>query len=110
MKQACDILECDIEEFKNARRISRDNKLKLDNIISLLWKTGAYTNKKIGTHVGLGCSAVSRCVSNCNELCNTSKAFKQKYNAVKSLITNQDVTPMTNGWVGDPYDSMITSC
>ncbi len=86
LEQVSEILECDIEEFKNTRRISQDNKLKRDIIIYLLWKTGAYTNKEIGVHLGLGYSAVSRCVSNCNELLNTSKTFKKGYNSVKSLI------------------------
>ncbi len=78
LEQACEILECDIEEFKNARRISYGNKLNRDIIIYLLWKTGAYTNKEIGAHFGLGYSAVSRYVSHCNELCNTSKDFEKR--------------------------------
>lgn len=86
LERASEILACDIEEFKNSRRISHDNKLKRDIIIYLLWKTGAYTNKEIGDHLGLGYSAVSRCVSNCNELLNTSKAYKKGYNSIKSLI------------------------
>ncbi len=86
LEKASSILECDVEEFKNARRISSADKLKRDLIVYLLWKTGAYTNKEIGVYFGLGYSAVSRCVSKCNNSFSTSKAFAKGYNRIKSLI------------------------
>jgi len=86
LEKASSILECDVENFKNARRISQDDKLKRDLIVYLLWKTGAYTNKEIGVYFGLGYSAISRCVSVCNNSLSENKPFVKGYNRIKSLI------------------------
>ena len=44
--------------------------------------------------VGLGYSAVSRCVSSFKNLFSASGAFAKGYNRIESLIINQDVTPI----------------
>ncbi|KPA19010.1 toxin RelE [Candidatus Magnetomorum sp. HK-1] len=86
LSKAAEILSCDIDTYKIVRRIDPDNKLKRNLLVYLLWKTGAFTNKEIGVHFGLGYSAVSRCVSVSNEMVNNNKAFKEGYNKIKSLI------------------------
>ncbi len=86
IKKASEILECDIEAYKKGRRINPADKIKRDLIVYMLWKTGAFTNKEIGSQLGLGYSAVSRCISNCNEMDDKNMAFKKGYGKVKSLI------------------------
>ncbi len=86
LKKTSSILECDIEAFKNSRRVSQTDKIKRDINLYLLWKTGAFTNKEIASHFGIGYSAVSRRVSCCNNMMESNRNFKKRYNAVKSLI------------------------
>ncbi|MBU1171199.1 MAG: hypothetical protein KKD44_16690, partial [Proteobacteria bacterium] len=85
-ERASSLLGCDPEVFRAGRRITQVAKRNRDIMIYLLWKTGAFTNKEIAVYFGLGYSAVSRCVSNCNEMIKSDKAFKKGYNSVKSLI------------------------
>lgn len=86
LEKASGILDCDIHEFKKAKRINPSDKLKRDILVYLLWKTGAFTNSEIGSHFGLKYSAISRCVSQCSEIYGKNKGFKKGYGKVKSLI------------------------
>lgn len=86
LDKASNMLECNFEVLKTSRRISQANKLNRDIMIYLLWKTGAFTNKEIASHFGLGYSAVSRRVSICKDMIRSNKDFTQGYYSVKSLI------------------------
>jgi len=52
----------------------------------MLWKTGAFTNKEIGSQLGLGYSAISCCISNSNEMYDKNMAFKKGDEELKSLL------------------------
>lgn len=84
--KASNILECDIDIFRNSQRISQKDKPNRDLIIFLLWKTGAYTNEEIGRQFGMTYSNVSRRMSIIKKTFNKDKEFKNRYEKIKSLI------------------------
>ncbi|MBC2717297.1 MAG: hypothetical protein HF978_18475 [Desulfobacteraceae bacterium] len=58
--KASTLLNCDIEYFRESGRLTGDDRDKRDVIVYLLWKTGRYSNQKIGELLGLTYSSVSR--------------------------------------------------
>jgi len=84
--QAAEILNCNLEDFRKAARISQSDILDRDMLIYLMWQTGQLTNLQIAENFGLTYSAVSRRVGVFKDLLSKSKTLKSKFNRVKSLI------------------------
>ncbi len=72
--QICEILDCDIDEFKQAGRLTGEDCAKRDVLVRLLWETGRYSNRQIGEFVGLSYSSVSKRLS---QVANSLKSEKK---------------------------------
>ncbi|MCF8111882.1 MAG: transposase [Desulfobacteraceae bacterium] len=59
-EKLADLLNCDIQDFKNRARLAGQDRDKRDVMIYALWETSRYSNPKIGELVGLSYSAVSK--------------------------------------------------
>ncbi|MCF6248734.1 MAG: hypothetical protein L3J69_15465, partial [Desulfobacula sp.] len=86
LNSASMIIGCDVEVFKKAGRISQKDKMNRDLLVYLLWKTGAFSNKEIGSCLGMSYSGVSRRVGIRIKNIKKDKEFKQQFDRIKSLI------------------------
>ena len=59
---------------------------KRDLLLYTLWKTGRFSNKEIGSHLGLSYSAVSQRAKIMNFKIFKEKELQDQYSALKSLI------------------------
>lgn len=84
--QAAKILKCNVDGFRQSRRISATNKDKRDILLYLLWETGRYKNREIGNLLGLSCSSISRRANITRERLKKSKRLKKTLNRLKSII------------------------
>jgi REP element-mobilizing transposase RayT len=84
--QAAEMLNCNLEQLRKSKRISKADKADRDLVIYLLWQSGQLTNQKIGEKFGLTYSAVSRRVSVFKDVIKKNQAMKNKFKQVKSQI------------------------
>lgn len=63
LEKCAKTLKCDIDAFKQAGRLTGEDKDKRDAILYVLWQTGSYSNSRIGELFGLTFSSVSRRVN-----------------------------------------------
>jgi len=80
------ILNCDVEAFRRASRISKSQEEDRDLLIYLLWEQGQYKNYEIGDLLGLGYSAVSRRASLFRSKLEKDQRLKKRHEQIKSLI------------------------
>ena len=86
LDQAAEHLDCDLTQFKKARRISSPEKEHRDLLMYLLWKTGKVPNEKIGCLFGVTYSAVSHSIRAVNDRSKKDRKFRQKVNGLYSLF------------------------
>lgn len=88
IEQITQVLDCDIEHFRQAGRLTGDDRNKRDVIAILLWETGKYNNRQIGELLGLTYSSVSRRLTRVKTILNDNKDHQVKtdYNKIKSII------------------------
>jgi len=86
LHKAAKVLDCNVENFKQSRRISKDDKDDRDLLIYFLWETGIYTNREIGELLGVTYSSISRRVNIAKERFKKKRQFNKKYQHLKSLI------------------------
>jgi putative transposase len=86
LTQAAEILNCKLEQFRKAARVSQSDILDRDMLIYLMWQSGQLTNVQIAEKFGLTYSAVSRRVGVFKNMLYKNKSLQQKLNRVKSLI------------------------
>ena len=86
LSKGAEILNCNIEAFRRASRISTSQKEDRDLLIYLLWEEGKYKNYEIGDLLGLGYSSVSRRASLFRSKVEKDQRLKKKYEQIKSLI------------------------
>ena len=84
--KAVGLLKCDMNLFREARRISKSTKADRDLLIYIAWQIGVTTNQEIGEKFGLSYSAVSQRVRIVKELLNKDEELERKYRQIKSLI------------------------
>ena len=84
--KAAEVLKCNLEHFRNSKRISKADKLNRDLLIYLLWQLGQLTNQQIGEKFGLTYSAVSQRVSIIKGLLIKNQALRKKFNQIKSQM------------------------
>ena len=84
--KAVGLLKCDMNLFREARRISKSAKADRDLLIFIAWQLGVTTNKEIGELFGISYSAVSQRVRIVKELLNKDEELERKYRQIKSLI------------------------
>jgi REP element-mobilizing transposase RayT len=80
------ILGCDMGHIKHSPRLVGRNALKRDLMIFLLWESGFFTNREIGTFFDLTYSAVSRRVSLLREKLKGDRVLRREHRRLKSLI------------------------
>ena len=86
LTQAAEILNCKLEHFQKAARVSQADKLDRDTLIYLMWQSGHLTNYQIAEKFGLTYSAVSRRIGVFKNLLRNNNTLQNKFSRVKSLI------------------------
>jgi putative transposase len=86
LSKMAEILNCDVEAFRRASRISKLQTEDRDLLIYILWEQGQYKNYEIGDLLGLGYSAVSRRASLFSSKLAHDQELRRKYEQIKSLI------------------------
>ena len=86
LHKAAESLDCNVESFKQDRRISDIDKDNRDLLIYLLWETGMYTNREIGKLFALTYSSIGRRVSIIKERLKNKGQLNKKYQQLKSQI------------------------
>jgi len=86
LDQAAKYLDCNLNRFKEASRISSPEKEDRDLLMYLLWKTGKLPNQKIGNLFGVTYSSVSHSIRAVNYRLIKEKNFRQKANVLYSLF------------------------
>ncbi len=86
LQKAAKILNCEIDQFKESSRVSKNNLQDRDLLLYFLWETGLYTNRQIGDLFGLSFSAVSRRAHISKIKIMKNKVIKKKFQNIKSPI------------------------
>jgi putative transposase len=88
IEKAANLLNCDIDFFREAGRLLGENRDKRDVILYLLWETGRYGNQRIGELMGLKYSSVSRRIHHVKSRLKSVKNsdVKKIYDAIKARI------------------------
>ena len=79
-------MNCDIEKYREARRLDGADKENRDLMAYLLWQRGGYTNVEIGDFFGVTYTAVSHIVKKVKVQLKTGRIYKQKYEKFNSQI------------------------
>jgi REP element-mobilizing transposase RayT len=80
------IVKLDMKSACTGKRIGADGKDKRDLLIYLLWKTGRFSNREIGSHFGLTYSAVSHCASVMSRRIPMERQLQDQYVKLKSQM------------------------
>lgn len=86
LDQASRLLDCDVNQFKNAGRLYGEDKESRDLLVFLLWERGTYTNAGIGEVFGVSYTAVSHIVKQVKGKISAHRGFKEKYDLINSQI------------------------
>jgi len=84
LRSAQRVLECDIQRFVQAGRVSGTDKDNRDILIYLLWKTGSLSNNEIGQLFGVSYSAVSHVVRSLKSRMQEDQKLEAKLNRLYS--------------------------
>jgi len=79
------MLNCDLDHFRQAPRITKSDKDNRDLLIFTVWKTGLLANEEIGRLFGMTYSSVSHIVSSIGLRIKESRELKEKSNQINSL-------------------------
>jgi putative transposase len=83
---ASEALNIDLDSLRKSRRISPRERNQRDLMIYLLWESGKFVNRQIGSFFGISYSNVSRRISDIRHRLDKDKELSRKYQAVKALI------------------------
>jgi len=83
---ASEELHIDLDSVCKSRRVSRDERDQRDLIIYLLWESGRFVNRQIGTLLGISYSNVSRRISETKRRFDKDKGLEKKYLTLKAQI------------------------
>jgi len=88
IEQATQLLDCNIEDFRHAGRLTGADLNKRDALIILLWETGRYSNREIGELLGLTHSSVSKRLTRAKGLVKSKEnhPVKTNYDKIKTII------------------------
>ena len=84
LRMAERVLNCDVQRFVEAGRVSGPEKDKRDLMIYLLWRTGAYNNDQIGRLFGVSYSAVSHAVRSLKSKLGDNHELLATFNKINS--------------------------
>lgn len=86
IRKAASVMECNISDLINPKRISGLEKEKRDILIYVLWNTGLYRNYEIAKIFNLSYSSVSKQVSNIKRKLRKESQIKRMYKKINSLF------------------------
>ena len=86
IKKTAKILQVDIAECIQAKRLHGQNKQNRDLLIYLVWNTGIVTNDEIGKQFGMSYSAVSHSVKSFKEKIGKDRRLKNQFGKINSLF------------------------
>jgi chromosomal replication initiation ATPase DnaA len=75
-----------MKSIVTGKRVGTSQKDRRDVLLYLLWKTGRFSNKEIGSHFGLSYSAVSQRAKIVNLKISKEKELQDQYDVLNSLI------------------------
>ena len=84
LNKAAQILDCDLNHFKQSIRISKSEKDDRDLLVFIIWNTGLLTNEKIGHLFGMTYSSISHIVRSMKFRIKHNRHLKEKYNQIYS--------------------------
>ncbi|OEU47309.1 MAG: hypothetical protein BA861_11780 [Desulfobacterales bacterium S3730MH5] len=85
LEKAAGILNCDLDDIRHLRRISRSTKDDRDLLVYLIWKTCMLPNKGTGRLFGMTYSAVSHILSSMRTRMQKEYDLRAKYKHIYSL-------------------------
>jgi DNA-binding CsgD family transcriptional regulator len=83
-KKAERILNCDVQQFNQARRLRGALKDNRDLLVYFLWRSGRLTNEQIGQLLGLSYSAVSHAVKTLKVRMSDNSELMRKFKQLNS--------------------------
>lgn len=86
LDQASELLNCDIEKYREGGRLYGTDKENRDLLLYFFWQRGGYTNVEIGDFFGVTYTAVSHIVKKVKVQLKTDRIYKQKYEKYNSQI------------------------
>ena len=86
LQSASEVLHIDLDSVCKSRRISRNERDQRYFLIYLLWESGRFGNRQIGSLLGVNYSNVSRRISEFRRKLDKDRGFKKKYQILKAQI------------------------
>jgi hypothetical protein len=86
LQRASEALHIDLDSVCKSRRISSNEREQRDLLIYLLWESGRFVNRQIGSLLGISYSNVSRRISEFRCRLDKDKKLDRKYQAIKAQI------------------------
>ena len=86
LQRASEALHIDLDSVCKSRRISPNEREQRDLLIYLLWESGRFVNRQIGSLLGISYSNVSRRISEFRCRLDKDKGLDRKYQAIKAQI------------------------
>ena len=84
LEKLADILDIDLKNVQNSRRLVGEDKTKRDLMIYLFWMVGIYRNEEIGDAFGISYSSVSKSVTGIRQLIIKDKKVKAEFKVLYS--------------------------
>ena len=84
LKKAAGVLDCDLDELIQSRRVYGTAKTNRDLLICFLWEFGVYTNEEIGNLFHITYSSVSKNAASVREKMLQNNHLKRDYNKIKA--------------------------
>jgi len=86
LKEAARRLDCDLDHFSQAPRITKAHRDNRDLLVLSVWKTGMLTNDKIGRLFGMTYSSVSHIVKSLTLRMEQDNNLRERFDHVYSLF------------------------
>jgi putative transposase len=86
LKQAAQLIDCDLTLFKKVPRIPRAERDNRDLLVLSVWKTGVLTNHEIGSLFGMTYSSVSHIVKAIKVRMKKNQGLKEQFENIYSLF------------------------
>ena len=86
LKAAAQILDCDLEAFRQMPRVTKAAKDNRDILVLSAWKTGLLSNDEIGRLFGMTYSSVSHIIKSIKMRMEQNSGLSNRFNQINSLF------------------------